>query len=358
MSINPVKKLPGVLAFKRAHIISDAQLFSRLADGSDQPVAVIRHGIRGTQNFNNIKGDEKENKAVTNSNQPLTFVQTTETAKLHPHAEALVLRFGLAMLDLSDALDSCVAAEKEVGRNMRASVDDFIARAKQSEGIFKVALRYAHNIANGRWVWRNRAIADSIEIEVARRDGQSLAKFSALQIAFNHFDDPSEQERQVARELASQMKGESLHGLSVTAIIKPRVAGNIEVYPSQNFPTEKTKNFSRPLYKLGHPEPVKKDQVQDTLHMGYAALRDQKIFNAIRTIDTWYPAFEETGLPIPIEPLGASLSQQEFYRSGKYSSFEMFKRLGQIDPDSDEGLFCIAALDRGGVYGEKGKESA
>jgi CRISPR-associated protein Csy3 len=355
MTIMTVKKLPGVLAFRRGHIVSDAEMFSRLPDDTEEPIAVIRHGIRGTQNVNDGKGNEDQKKAATNSSRDVSNIQMTETAKLHPQATALVVRFSLSMLDLDITLDSCTAADKTEGRNMRASVGDFVARAKKSNGIYNVALRYARNIANGRWLWRNRTIASQIEVIVTRRDQSVLAVFDALQVPFHHFDNPSEQEHALARELAAQMRGESMDGLTVAAIIAPRIGGNIEVYPSQNYVERKPKGFSRPLYKIGHPEPLDKNSVQDSRFMGSAALRDQKIFNAIRTIDTWYPSFEESGFPIPVEPLGASLAQQEFYRQGKNSSFELFKRLVQIDPDSDEGMFCIAALDRGGVYGESDK---
>lgn len=354
MSITTVKKLPGVLAFKRGHVVSDAEMFSLLPDGSEEAIAVIRHGIRGTQNVNDGKGNEHQRKAATNSARDVSNIQSTETAKLHPQADALVVRFGLAMLDLSDTLDSCVAADKAEGRNMRASIDDFIARAKGSDGLYNVALRYARNIANGRWLWRNRTLAEQVEITVTRRDQSPLATFDALRVPVNDFDAPTEQEHAVAKELAAQMKGESLDGLTITAVVTPRIRGNVEVFPSQNY-AEKPRGFSRPLYKLGHPEPLLRDQVQDTRRMGTAALRDQKIFNAIRTIDTWYPSFADTGFPISVEPLGASLAQQEFYRQGKHSSFEMFKRLAEIDPNSPEGMFCIASLDRGGVYGETDK---
>ena len=135
----------------------------------------------------------------------------------------LIVRFGFAMLDMAGSLHSCAAANREAGKLMRATFEDFIKRAKISAGINEVARRYARNLANGRWLWRNQREA-------------------------------------------------------------------------------------------------------------------------------------RTGFPIAIEPLGASLEQQEFYRPGKASSFEMFKRLAQIDPDSEEGMFCIAALDRGGVYGESDKK--
>ena len=57
-----------------------------------------------------------------------------------------------------------------------------------------------------------------------------------------------------------------------------------------------------------------------------------------------------------VEVNGASLSALEFFRRKAASSFQLFKRLLQIDPNSDEGMFCIAALDRGGVYSESDKQ--
>ena len=47
----PIHKLPGVLAFQRAVVISDA-VFENTDGG---PLPVIRHGIRGTQNQSNAK---------------------------------------------------------------------------------------------------------------------------------------------------------------------------------------------------------------------------------------------------------------------------------------------------------------
>ncbi len=46
----------------------------------------------------------------------------------------------------------------------------------------------------------------------------------------------------------------------------------------------------------------------------------------------------------------------EFYRKEKgTSSFDLFKRLNQIDPNTPEGMFCIASFERGGVYSETDK---
>ena len=92
-----------------------------------------------------------------------------------------------------------------------------------------------------------------------------------------------------------------------------------------------------------------------TRTMGHAALRDQKISNALRTIDTWYPAYAEYGRPLPVEPNGASLEAQEFFRDKKTSAFEFARRLNTLDPTSPDGMFMIASLIRGGVF-SGGKE--
>jgi CRISPR-associated protein Csy3 len=352
-ALTTLKKLPGVLAFNRGHVVTDGEMFNEIdRQFEDHPVYVVRHGIRGTQNINDGKGNEE---TAANGARNVSNIQITETAKLESSADALVVRFGLSMLDMAGSLDSCVAANKADGKMMRDTFEDFVNRAKASAGIVEVARRYARNIANGRWLWRNRTIAKLIEIEVSAQS-RVLAKFNAKSIPTNTFGDYSEGEIKVADELVKQMRGASLDGLTVVARLTMPTKGATEVFPSQNYVENKPKGFARPLYKLGHPEKVVHGEIRDTRIMGRAALRDQKIFNAIRTIDTWYPAFEETAFPIAVEPLGASLGQQEFYRSGKASSFDMLKRLAQIDPDSPEGMFCIAALDRGGVYGESDKK--
>ena len=88
--------------------------------------------------------------------------------------------------------------------------------------------------------------------------------------------------------------------------------------------------------------------------MGQAALREQKIGNALRTIDTWYPAYEERLVPISVEPNGANLDMKEFFRKkGDASGFKLMQRVGELDPETPEGLFLLACLIRGGVFSGK-----
>ncbi len=363
----PVRKLPGVLSFNRGHIVTDAEMFNDLG-GELTPVEVIRHGIRGTQNVNDGKGNasqekiKKPKKAEENQEsaqrgvREISNIQVTETAKLDPNAEALIVKFGVCMIDMAEGMTACVAADRNLGEKMREMVKNFIEKAKTSEGLQEVARRYARNILNGRWLWRNRTLAKSIQMTV-KQEGKAIATFAnAKDISLYHFEEYQKAELEVAAALALQMQGKNLDGLEIEARLIMPMSGNIEVFPSQNYLENKPTGFARPLYKIGHPPRQKGDENRDIVVVGYAALRDQKIWNAIRTIDTWYDTEDKVEFPIAIEPLGASLGQQQFYRKGKLSSFELFKRLDEIDPDTKEGMFCIAALDRGGVYSESDKD--
>ena len=359
MSELTFKKLPGVLAFQRGVVISDALFFNVSEDGQT-PVMVVRHGIRGTQNVNK-DGDAEKSTAANAKRQEVSNIQTTDTAKLDANAQALAVRFSLRFLDLDNVLFACAPSSTDADdlvRQYRDSVASFIERAKTSDGLNEVAARFARNIANGRWLWRNRTIARQITVRVSVA-GKALASFDALATPLNHFNDISADERKVAAYIADGLRGDDDAGLDIEAQLDFGVRGALEVFPSQNYVEDKPRGFARPLYCLGAPERIHSRngmEFESTRTMGHAALRDQKIGNALRTIDTWYERYAEHGRPLPVEPNGASLEAQEFFRDRKTSAFEFARRLNTLDPASPEGMFMIASLIRGGVF-SGGKES-
>ncbi|MBB5018454.1 CRISPR-associated protein Csy3 [Chitinivorax tropicus] len=361
-------KLPGVLAFQRGLLISDAAFYNQFADGKQTPLQVVRHGIRGTQNINkpsktdakDPSGDADANTSTTNNakRQGVSNVQITDTAKLDHHASHLVVTFQLRLLDLADTLFSCAPAKDDTDKSTqsyREIVCQFVKKAKESVGIEEVARRFARNILNGRWLWRNRTIAKAITVHVTADQGVSI-QADALAIPLHHFDNYTAEELAVADFLAKGLKGNlSKPALQVTATIAFGIQGAVEVFPSQNYVENKPKGFARPLYTLGDAETWRMAfgegmTFKSTRIMGQAALRDQKISNALRTIDTWYPDFKEHKRILPVEPNGASLDAQAFFRSGKSSAFQYAKQLNKLDPNSPEGMFMIASLIRGGVF--------
>ena len=348
MTIQSFKKVPGVLSFQRGQIVSDAPMQNIHADGSLSPLQVVRHGIRGTQN---VAGGDKD---VSN-------IQVTETAKTAPDAVGIQLEFSQRFLPLDQLLFSCAGQDHKAFRN---SIEHFVDQASASEGLQVVARRLARNIFNFRWGWRNRLLGEEVLVKV-HADNQLVAEVDALDVPLQHFDDFTEAEDALGGLIAESIAGVSSHQLNVVAEIKFGFSGAVEVFPSQNYVENKPRGFARPLYKLGRPDPVRGSSdgliaYTDHRRMGQAALRDQKVSNALRTIDTWYPDYSTHQLPIAIEPHGANLEAMQFFRrdgaARKVSAFDLMLRLGQLDPSTPEGMYMIAILMRGGVFGESDKK--
>lgn len=341
------KKLPGVLSFQRLSIITDGLFYSVLEDGSRIPVKVVRQGIRGTQNVNGSTPKDVSN------------VQVTEFAKTNASATGVIVQFGLSFLPLSKAIFAC-AGQGDAAQQMREAVDGFISRSIGSAGLRDVANRYARNIFNGRWLWRNRLLGTNITVRVNVDNGKKVLEQDCLKTPLNDFDSFSAQEQELGGLILDCLEGNENHRFLVEAEISFGFQGAVEVFPSQNFVNNKPSGFARPLYKV-EPSTIKRssraEDFQDMQEVGLAALRDQKIGNAIRTIDTWYGEYSSYGQPIPVEPLGASLDAQRFFRDKGDTSFKIMCRINSVDPDTDEGKFLLASLIRGGVYSESDKSS-
>ncbi|MCL1478123.1 type I-F CRISPR-associated protein Csy3 [Marinobacter sp. M3C] len=349
-----LKKLPAVASFNRASVISDGRFFSIMSSGEERDIPVIRHGIRGTQNTPSSKKGADKN--VSN-------IQITESAKTDVASSAFGVEFMFRFLPLGETLSACSG---ESAAAFRDGVKQFAASCENSDGLKEVSRRFARNILNGRWLWRNRTLSDKITISV-ESPVLTLTDVDAFSSSLYSFNDYSDGEQALGEKIAESLSGKGVTSFQVRAIVDMGFKASMEVYPSQNYVQEKPTGFARPLYKIGSAEPLnaagkgtdKAQAFNDVRKMGIAALRDQKIGNALRTIDTWYPAAElNDDLPISVEPEGANLDKMTFFRNEKSgtTAFVLAPRLGEIDPDTPEGMFMIAALIRGGVYSEKKKK--
>jgi CRISPR-associated protein Csy3 len=351
-------KLPGVTSFTRRSVISDGAFYS-LVDGVEVPLPVVRHGIRGTQNINNTKEREPSQ------------IQVTETARTEVNADAFLVRFNLRFLPLQEGLHACAVnkqTDKALTEALRAQYEAFVSAARNSDGLAEVSLRTARNILNGRWLWRNRSLGEAIEISASTQDKRiNIDGFDALELPLNAFGDYTREEQQLGDYIQHMLQGEATGGMTIEARVSLGFTGSVEVFPSQNYVSKKPKGFARPLYKLGVADKSRTFTTADDMldysdirRIGQAALRDQKIGNALRTIDTWYPDAQAHGYrPIPVEPEGANLDSMSMLRKHKGanspSAFALATRMAELDPNSADGMFLIAALMRGGVYGEAGE---
>lgn len=335
-------KTASVLAFERKLDPSDA-LFAagnwadRATSNTWPAITVQAKSVRGTIS-NRLKTKDQDpaklDAAIENPN-----LQTVDVAMLPADADTLKVSFTLRVLGGAGTPSACNSAAYQ--EKLLATVQTYV----QTQGFAELGRRYAHNIANGRFLWRNRLGAEQIEVQVAHLvQGQAAQTwtFDALALSLRDFGTASSELTQLAALLESGLAGSRHVLLQVTAYV--RIGAGQEVFPSQELILDKEKaGKSKTLYTV----------------KGVAGMHSQKLGNALRTIDTWYVGAAVNG-PIAVEPYGSVTTQGKAYRQPKqkddfYSLFDNWLIKDQV-PAVEQQHFVMATLVRGGVFGDAGKE--
>lgn len=341
-------KTASVLAFERKLDPSDALFFSgaweaRHESSAWQPVKVREKSVRGTiSNRLKTSGQDpaKLDASIANPNP-----QTVDVAALPLDADTLKVRFTLRVLGGTGEPSACNDADYR--KKLIATVGGYVQR----QGFDGLARRYAANLANGRFLWRNRIGAEQVEVQVAHlQNGQAATQwtFQSLDHALRTLEPAAAEAgdlQALAALIASALAGAAHVLLQVTAFV--RVGAGQEVFPSQELILERGRgDKSKTLYTVGEGGKA------------VAAIHSQKIGNALRTIDTWYSAAEENG-PIAVEPYGSVTTQGKAYRQPKekldfYSLLDGWLIKDKV-PAVEQQHFVIATLIRGGVFGDADK---
>lgn len=337
-------KTASVLAFERKLDPSDALLFggnwaARGASQSWAPITLREKSVRGTIS-NRLKGGAtdpaKLDAAIQNPN-----LQTVDVATLPADADTLKVQFTLRVLGGTGQPSACNDAAYR--QKLLTTVSGYV----QQHGFAELAKRYAANLANGRFLWRNRIGAEQVEVIVAQiKDGKAAASwtFNALDHDMNTLAVSGAEHANVqalANVIAAGLGGTSHVLLQVTAFV--RIGAGQEVFPSQELILDRGRgDKSKTLYDVN----------------GVAAMHSQKIGNALRTIDTWYPEASVNG-PIAVEPYGSVTTQGRAYRQPKekqdfYNLLDGWVIKDKV-PDADQQHFVMATLIRGGVFGDADK---
>ena len=340
-------KTASVLAFERKLDPSDAGFFAgnwaeRHTPGAWQPVKIRTKSVRGTIS-NRLKTKDQDpaklDAAIESPN-----LQTVDVAALPVAADTLKVQFTLRVLPGTGQPSAANSAEYQT--KLLQTIRGYV----QTHGFGELARRYASNLANGRFLWRNRIGAEQVEVEIAHwLDGQPATRwtFDALAFSLRRFDVPADAVAAldaVSALIASGLAGERHVLLRVTAYA--RMGAGQEVFPSQELILDRGRgDKSKTLYAVGEGDKV------------IAAIHSQKIGNALRSIDTWYPGADGNG-PIAVEPYGSVTVQGKAWRQPKDKT-DFYNLLdGWIlkdkQPDPEQQHFVVATLIRGGVFGDAG----
>ena len=331
----------SVLAFERKLDPSDAVFHAgrwddRAQSHAWQPVTVRAKSVRGTIS-NRLKAKDQDpaklDAAIENPN-----LQTVDVAALPAEADTLKVQFTLRVLGGAGTPSACNSAAYQA--KLLATVEGY----KQQQGFGELARRYAANLANGRFLWRNRAGAEQVEVTVEQMQSGQAAhtwSFDALALNTRAVDAINAEAKglgELGEAMAAGLAGSQHVLLRITAFV--RQGAGQEVFPSQELILDKdSAGKSKTLYHVD----------------GVAAIHSQKIGNAIRTIDTWYEGAEELG-PIAVEPYGSVTTQGKAYRQPKqkldfYTLLDNWLLKDQVPP-VEQQHFVMAVLIRGGVFGD------
>lgn len=338
-------KTASVLAFERKLDTSDGLFFSgKWSDRSNlnnwQPIKLREKSVRGTIS-NRLKTKDAD-PAKLDAEVQKPNLQTIDIASLLSSNDTLNLQFTLRVLPGIGVPSACNDSEYQT--KLLKTINGFMS----STGVNELARRYAYNLANGRFLWRNRIGAEQVEVRVTHlKNGEDKKTFTfdSLNLSLRNFDVTGKFKSELdelSNLIATGLKGEQSLLLGISAFA--RLGGGQEVFPSQELILDKGKSVkSRTLYGVDN----------------IAAMHSQKISNAIRTIDTWYG--DEAGHgPIAVEPYGSVTALGKAFRQpGKKQDFYTLLDnwvLNDKEPSEENKNFVVAILIRGGVFGDGSKD--
>ncbi len=334
-----MSKIPAsVLAFEKKLVPSDGLLYGTTWENrhtESTPLKLQEKSVRGTISNRLKKSEEGKIDAKIES----ANLQTVDSCALSPAQDTLRLNFTLKILSGVENPSAC--NHEGFNQTYTQAVKEYI----NEHGFTELANRYAANLACGRFFWRNRVGSEALEIkiDVINKDNQGSWTFSDQDSDNQNFTQLSDEIKQLGNLIAKTLAGENpFLLLEINAFTK--VGKCQDVYPSEELVLDKNNSNDKKSKILYHVD-------------GVAAMHSQKIGNAIRTIDTWYPDFENQQRPIAIDPYGAVTNLGRAYRQPKqkidfFSLFDKFSQGEKLENSEDEH-FVMAVLVRGGVFGEK-----
>ena len=348
-------ELPSMLAFDRKLETSDALMYSGIWGNGANP------NLDQEWHKNKIDITKRKNRStisplgtkLDDMAKPNPISSDSDDANLPQGKDTLKVEFTLRVIGNLGKPFACNDPSFETAILGKVNA----LKGEEGSGLKPLAFRYAYNIANGRFLWRNRVCADKIQIQVTLGDADEPLEFNAHDFSLNNFDKNSDNKQlnKLAEEVQKGLCGDDdFVFIKISAYVK--LGDNQHVFPSQEMNMGEKKKV---LFKLND----------------CAAIHNVKIGNALRTIDTWYgdeililtgkpkPKTEsvsiagEVKLPIAVEPFGAVTQRGTAYRPQEIDLYSLMRQwVNDREMTSENKNYVVANLIRGGVFGGKSEE--
>jgi CRISPR-associated protein Csy3 len=328
---------PSVLAMEKKLVPSNGVMYSCNFNNKDdsKPLKIITKSVRGTISNklkDSIKDPLKINAEVCKSN-----LQTVDACSLPVEHDTLKVFFTLKILSNLDSPTACDNPE------FLEKYKNLIKYHKDNYSFEELGFRYAYNIANGRFLWRNRVGADKIEIQVKNLTNGKKYIFDAFNYSLRSFPsiaDCDSNLKELGNSISQVLSNEvEFINLEINAFV--HIGNAQDVYPSEELILDSDKSKKN-----------KKSKILFDFN-GIASMHSQKIGNAIRTIDDWY---DNSSYPISVEPYGSVTNLNIAFRkpTDKKDFYSLFYKAvnEEMCENKNDSNFIMAMIIRGGVFGD------
>lgn len=330
-------KTPSVLAFSRIIEPTDGYFYQRDSRTNDKPIplGITKRSIRTT-----ISNRQKP--AVSNDREKMNAeiikpnLQTPDICYLDENCNILVAHFGVKFFEFDGTATAC--NEIEYQEKIKEVVSDYRSKTQ----FLELAHRYATNIANARWLWRNRMVAKAVNVKVqCNVDDKPLEfNFKAKSLLLSEPVSDTKDVDALATLISQALRGEVF--LSLYVVAEADIGFGHQVFPSQEMNLNDSK-AGKELFQLN----------------GIAGLHAPKIGNALRTIDTWYSLTDKSPSAISVELYGSVTNLGTAFRPPAdkldfYTIIDSWIEDGVVPPQ-DSQHYAMAMLIRGGVFGKSSK---
>lgn len=336
---NAKSKIPTVLSFERKLSPSAGYFYgTKWHDRSNEdPIIVTEIASRGVDS---TRPKSANNSSAFDANAKKPNLQTSDACFLTDDQDTVILSYTLKVISGLATPSNCNDNE------FALTYGQMINRYSEQFGFYELARRYAQNIASGRALFRNRTLAEKIEVKV--RANSEEFTFDGSKYPLHDFSQNFKELEPLAKLIEQALKGD-LNNLLLEIDTFAFIGRQQPVFPSQEL-TQNKKNDN------GKTDVYPKTKILYSIN-GIAGMHYQKIGNAIRSIDTWYPEYENNKIAIPVETFGTVTHTSSVYRALStkcdfYSLFDKYATGQDLTKDEDKH-FVIACLIRGGVFGGK-----
>lgn len=331
-------KIASVLAYEKKLVPSDGYMYGTTWENKEQvtPLHLVEKSVRGTIS-NRLKDAVKNDPLKLNTEVEKANLQTVDSCALGEEQDTLKLHFTLKVLGGIKEPSAC--NNPAFLESYKEAVGAYIKEEKFSE----LGRRYALNISNARFLWRNRVGAEKIEVQVKDLRSEQEWNFDAKKLSIRSMECKDKDVVDLGEKIAEALASED-NFLMLDITCYAQIGKAQEVYPSEELVLDKGQSKkSKILYVVNE----------------IASMHSQKLGNALRSIDTWYSDYATENRPIAIEPYGAVTNLGRAFRTPKekqdfFTLFDKFTTGTKLD-SKDEEHYVMAVLVRGGVFGESSK---